>query len=172
MFGLGKDKIVHGVDAREWHVRARTDWSSPALGDDFEHDVGDGSAGSAFVWGALVIMWVVVVLGMWTRNVIIPWPLWVAFIVAVLFFPVRWFIRRPVTVVAETPGHYEYPAERWVGQVRGRARVRDELRILTRRIRTQGTPGYADSPLQPMDHTPPPDDTVVDMKKRKKPEGT
>ena len=34
--------------------------------------------------------------------------------------------------------------------VRGGAKAKEELRIVVRRLRTQGTPGHADSPLQPV----------------------
>ena len=42
-----------------------------------------------------------------------------------LFFPVRWLLRRPWTLVAEPPGRPgRAAAERWVGTVRGMFRVR------------------------------------------------
>ena len=33
-------KTVAGVDGRMWSVRRNIEWSVPATGDDFEHDVG------------------------------------------------------------------------------------------------------------------------------------
>jgi hypothetical protein len=53
-------------------------------------------------------------------------------------------------IVAETAGSYDLPAERWTGNVRGRTKATEELRIVVRRLRQQGTPGHADSPLQPV----------------------
>ena len=39
-------KTVIGVDGRTWLVRRSVEWSRPATGDDFEHDV-DGGRGAA-----------------------------------------------------------------------------------------------------------------------------
>ena len=39
-------KTVNGVDGRTWLVRRNVEWSRPATGDDFEHDV-DGGRGAA-----------------------------------------------------------------------------------------------------------------------------
>ena len=84
------------------------------------------------------------------RLCCIPWFLWLLAAAVVLFFPIRWYLRRPWTVVAETAGSYDLPAERWTGLVRGGSKAKEEIRIIVRRIRTQGTPGHADSPLQPV----------------------
>lgn len=142
-------KTVSGVDGRTWSVRRNIEWSMPATGDDFEHDV-DGGRGAAFlILSALFLFWVILVL--WTPDqTYIPWFFWVIGAVVVLFFPFRWWLRRPWTVVAETAGSYDQPAERWTGMVRGGAKAREEIQIVKRRLRTQGTPGHADSPLQPV----------------------
>ena len=66
------------------------------------------------------------------------------------FFPVRWYFRRPWTIVAETQGGYDLPAEHWTGMVRGQAAAREETRVVLRSLRTHATPGHADSPLQPV----------------------
>jgi hypothetical protein len=142
-------KTVVGVDGRTWSVRRNIEWSPPATGDDFEHDVDGGRGAAVFVLSALFVFWVI--LFVWKpAQVHIPDFLWVVALLVVLFFPVRWYLRRPWTVVAETAGSYDLPAERWTGMVRGGAKAKEELRIVVRRLRTQGTPGHADSPLQPV----------------------
>lgn len=142
-------KTVAGVDGRTWSVRRNIEWSLPATGDDFEHDVDGGRGAAVLILSALFFFWVIVVV--WSpAQTHVPWFLWAAALVVVLFFPVRWYLRRPWTVVAETAGSYDIPAERWTGLVRGGSKSKEELRIVVRRLRTQGTPGHADSPLQPV----------------------
>lgn len=142
-------KTVAGVDGRTWSVRRSMEWSVPATGDDFEHDVDGGRGAAVLILSALFLFWVLLVV--WTpAHVHIPWLLWVLAVAVALFFPFRWWLRRPWKMVAETAGSYDQPAERWVGLVRGGAKAREELRIVVRRLRTQGTPGHADSPLQPV----------------------
>lgn len=142
-------KTVIGVDGREWSVRRNIEWSPPATGEDFEHDVDGGRGAAVLILSSLFVFWLILVV--WTpAQVHIPWLLWVLALMVVLFFPVRWWLRRPWTVVAETAGSYDLPAERWTGLVRGGGKSKEELRIVIRRLRTQGTPGHADSPLQPV----------------------
>jgi hypothetical protein len=142
-------KTVTGVDGRSWSVRRTIEWALPATGDDFEHDV-DGGRGAAFlILSALFVFWLIVVV--WSPSQVhIPWWMWLVAVLIVGFFPFRWLLRRPWTVVAETTGSYDLPAERWTGMVRGGSKAKEELRIVVRRLRTQGTPGHADSPLQPV----------------------
>jgi hypothetical protein len=95
------------------------------------------------------VFWLILIV--WhPAGVHIPWYLYLAAVAVVAFFPIRWFLRRPWTIVAETAGGYDLPAERWTGLVRGGSKAKEEIRIIVRRIRTQGTPGHADSPLQPV----------------------
>ncbi len=142
-------KTVAGVDGRMWSVRRNIEWSLPATGDDFEHDVDGGRGAIVIILSALFVFWAMLVV--WSPEYLhIPWYFWATGALVVLFFPVRWYLRRPWTVVAETAGSYDQPAERWTGLVRGGSKAREEMRIVVRRIRTQGTPGHADSPLQPV----------------------
>jgi hypothetical protein len=142
-------KTVIGVDGRTWQVRRNIEWSLPATGDDFEHDVDGGRGAAVLILSALFVFWLILIV--WAPpQVHIPWFLWAIFGLCVLFFPVRWWLRRPWTVVAETEGSYDLPPERWTGMVRGGSKAKEELRIVIRRLRTQGTPGHADSPLQPV----------------------
>jgi len=142
-------KTVNGVDGRTWMVRRSIEWSLPATGDDFEHDV-DGGRGAAFlILSSLFVFWLILIV--WApAELHIPWWLWVIAVLVVGFFPIRWLLRRPWTIVAETAGSYDLPAERWTGMIRGGSKAKEELRIVVRRLRAQGTPGHADSPLQPV----------------------
>ena len=142
---------VFDLYKREWVVRRNIEWSMPATGEDFEHDVDGGRGAAVLILSAMFVFWVILIV--WTPSKVhIPWYLWLLAVVVAAFFPVRWLLRRPWTVVAETKGSYaqDMPAERWTGLVRGEAKSREEIRIVRRRLETQGTPGHADSPLQPV----------------------
>lgn len=144
-----KKKTVHAADNRTWTVSRKLEWSTPALGDDFEHDI-DGGRGAVFmVLSSLLLFWTLLLV--WKPDgVHVPWYLWVVAAAVLLFFPTRWYLRRPWTIVAETEGGYDLPAEHWSGIVRGRTRAREEMRVVIRSLRTRATPGYADSPLHPV----------------------
>ena len=144
-------KTVIGVDGRTWQVRRNVEWSRPATGDDFEHDVDGGRGAAVLILSALGVFWVI--LFVWSPSYLhVPIFLWLVVLLLVIFFPIRWWLRRQWTLVAETAGSYspDLPAEKWTGLVRGGARAREELKIVVRRLRTQGTPAHADSPLQPV----------------------
>lgn len=144
-----RKKTVNAADNRTWTVSRKFEWTMPATGADFEHDV-DGGRGAVFmILSALVLFWVLLVIWM-PEQVHVPWFIWLAGVVIALFFPVRWFLRRPWTIVAETEGGYDLPAEHWTGMIRGVAKAREEMRVVVRNLRTRATPGHADSPLQPV----------------------
>ncbi len=146
---MATSKTVIGADGREWVVSREMEWSLPAVGDDFEHDLDGGRTAAVLVLSALLFF--IVVLVVWTPDQVhIPWWLIVIFLAAVAFFPIRWVLRRPWTLVAKTPGGYDLPAEHWVGTVRGVSKARDETKVITRSLRTRSTPDYIDGPLQPV----------------------
>ncbi|MGH3615184.1 MAG: hypothetical protein ACRDRK_21830 [Pseudonocardia sp.] len=140
---------VFDLHRREWSLRRNIEWSVPATGEDFEHDVDGGRGAAGLVLSGLFAFWMILVI--WKpAEVHIPWFYWLVFFIILVFFPVRWALRRPWTVVAETVGGYDQPAELWTGLVRGEAKSREEMRIVKRRLEIQGTPGHSDSPLQPV----------------------
>jgi hypothetical protein len=146
---MAKSKTVIGADGREWNVSRTLEWSIPAVGDDFEHDLDGGRPAAVLVLSSLFLF--VVVLVVWAPNkVYVPWWVILVFLVSLAFFPVRWVLRRPWTLVAQTPGGYDLPAEHWVGTVRGVSKAREEMRVITRSLRTRSTPAYTDGPLQPV----------------------
>lgn len=144
---MTKSKTVIGADGREWAVSRELGWSLPAVGDDFEHDLDGGRTAAVLVLSALFLF--VVVLVVWTpAQVHIPLWLILVFLAAVAFFPIRWVLRRPWTLVVQTRGGYDLPAERWVGTVRGVSKAREEVKVVTRSLRTRSKPSYHGGPLQ------------------------
>jgi hypothetical protein len=147
-------KTVTAGDGRTWEVTRKIDRSPPAVGDNFEHDVDGGRGAVVMVVCALIVFGIVIVA--WPilsrSQVHVPVGYWFLALVILGFFPVRWYLRRPWTIVAETEGHYaaDAGAERWVGNIRGISRAQEEMRVVVLSLRQRGTPGHADSPLQPV----------------------
>src|SRR3712207_6653910 len=97
------NRLVRGEAGRDWVVRAQMEWRAPATADAFEHDVaGSYGPGIAMI---LVTALLAVILIVWTADQVNV-PAWVllALLLVVLFFTLRWILRRPWTVVAETVG--------------------------------------------------------------------
>ncbi len=146
-------KVVTGVDGREWIVSLKIMWTDKSEG--FEHEKEGGRR---------AVIAIVVVLGLlvfaqvaWAFQVpAVETPFWVLLILAalVLFFPVRWVLRRPRRLRVEG-GRWpddeddESRAEEWSGFVRGRTEARAEFKQAIRTLQKRGTPARANSPLQP-----------------------
>jgi hypothetical protein len=137
-----------------WTIRSEMEWRQPATDDDFEHDVSVGNL-SAFVLLALVVALAVILVVSIPDDVVAPWSskmLWLGLLIvlAILFFPARWALRRPWTVVAETGDNGEgEPEERWVGTVRGMFTVRGQVNRIAKDIQLDSQPGL-EGPLQPV----------------------
>jgi hypothetical protein len=144
-----KSKTVTGSDGRTWVVKRRWEWSMPATGEDFEHDVDGGRAAAVVILSTLFLFFVALFVWM-PDDVHVPWWVLLAGLVIVGFFPFRWMMRRPWTLVAQTPGGYDLDPEHWAGKVRGVGKAREEVKVVIRMIRTRNTPGYPDSPMQPI----------------------
>jgi hypothetical protein len=147
-------RVVRGADGRMWTLRSEMEWRQPATNDDFEHDVSVGNL-SAFVLLALVVGLAVVLVVSTPADVVAPWSskmLWLGLLIvlAILFFPARWALRRPWTVVAETGDNGEgEPEERWTGTVRGMFTVRQQMNRIAKEIQYDSQPGL-EGPLQPV----------------------
>jgi hypothetical protein len=130
------------------------EWRQPATADDFEHDVSVGNT-SAFVLLTLIIVLTIVLVSTIPEDVVAPWNgrmLWLGLLIvlAILFFPARWALRRPWTVVAETGDNGEgEPVERWTGTVRGVFNARSQLNRIAKSIQHDSQPGI-EGPLQPV----------------------
>ncbi|MGP4018537.1 DUF983 domain-containing protein [Saccharopolyspora sp. 5N708] len=144
------NRVVRGSDGREWTIKASLEWSNPIAADEFEHDVNGGPAPAILMGGALLFL--VVMFVVWTpAGVIVPSWLILLLVIAVLFFPVRWVLRRPWTITAATPGDQdENPPETWVGVVRGFLSVRQEMSVVARHIELYAEPDMNGS-LQPVE---------------------
>ncbi|WP_020663464.1 hypothetical protein [Amycolatopsis benzoatilytica] len=145
------NRLVHGEDGRDWVVRAQMEWRAPATADDFEHDVaGSYGPGIAMI---VVIAVLATALVLWTPDAV-KVPAWVllALLLVVLFFPLRWILRRPWTVVAETQGDVagDRPSERWVGTIRGMFTVSGEVKRISKTIQKHSLPDF-DGPLHPVE---------------------
>jgi len=146
-------RVVRGADGRKWILRGQMEWRTPATADDFEHDVSVGNT-AAFVMLALVVVLGVVLVVSIPEDVVAPWSskmLWLGLLIvlAILFFPARWALRRPWTVVAETDEDGDELAEKWVGTVRGVFTVRQQVNRVAKNIATDSQPGL-EGPLQPV----------------------
>lgn len=148
------ERTVRGRDDRVWTLRSQMEWRSPATADDFEHDVSVGNA-SAFVLLALILVLAIALVSTIPEDVVAPWSgrmLWLGLLIvlAILFFPARWALRRPWTVVAETGDNGEgEPTERWTGTVRGVLTARQQIRSVAKSIQLDSQPGI-EGPLQPV----------------------
>ena len=145
------NRLVQGDDGRDWVVRADMEWRQPATTDNFDHDVA-GSYGPGIAM-LVVIVALGLILIVWTpAGVVVPAWVFLALMVVALFFPLRWILRRPWTVVAETEGDLagDRPSERWVGTVRGMFTVRGEVIKIAKTIQRHSLPDF-EGPLHPVE---------------------
>jgi hypothetical protein len=143
-------RLVRGADGRMWTLRGRLEWTQPATIDDFEHDVASGYTPGIvmlFMLGVLVVALVT-----WRPSgVVVPSWLVLVMLIVMVFFPLRWAVRRPWRLVANTPGsQQEQVAERWVGTVRGMFNIRTVAAKVARDIEVYSMPN-AEGPLHPVD---------------------
>lgn len=145
-------RVVRGSDGRMWTVRGQMEWRPPATANDFEHDVSASYFSAVVVTALLVLLGVVLIVWLPTDDGVVV-PLWLVLmlVLAFLFFPLRWVLRRPWTVVAETGDDGEgEPTEKWVGTVRGVFNVRQQVNKVAKDIAIDARPGI-EGPLQPVD---------------------
>ena len=143
-------RLVRGADGRMWTLRGQLEWSQPATIDDFEHDVASGYTPGIvmlFMLGVLVVALVT-----WRpAGVVVPSWLVLVMAIVMVFFPLRWAVRRPWRLVANTPGsQQEQVAERWVGTVRGMLNIRTVAAKVARDIEVYSMPN-SEGPLHPVD---------------------
>ena len=143
-------RLVRGADGRMWTLRGQLEWTQPATIDDFEHDVASGYTPGIvmlFMLGVLVVALVT-----WRpAGVVVPSWLVLVMAIVMVFFPLRWAVRRPWRLVASTPGsQQEQVAERWVGTVRGMFNIRTVAAKVARDIEVYSMPN-AEGPLHPVD---------------------
>ncbi|OQO90773.1 hypothetical protein [Saccharomonospora piscinae] len=145
------NRLVQGSDGRDWVIRAQMEWRRPATADDFDHDVAANYTPGLAMMGVAIALGVVVLVWM-PEDVVVPSWVPLALLLLALFFPLRWVLRRPWTVVAETEGDEtgERPSERWVGTVIGIVNVRGEVQRIAKSIQRHDLPDF-DGPLHPVE---------------------
>ncbi|WP_019808750.1 hypothetical protein [Saccharomonospora halophila] len=145
------NRLVRGSDGRDWVIRAQLEWRRPATAEDFEHDVAANYTPGVAMGAVAVLLGLVLVVWM-PEDVVVPSWVPLALLLVALFFPLRWTLRRPWTVVAETEGDVtgERPSERWVGTVVGILKVRGEVHRIAKSIQKHDLPDF-DGPLQPVE---------------------
>ena len=145
------NRFAQGSDGRDWVIRAHMEWRRPATAEDFEHDAAANRApGIAMMCVAIGLALVLLV---WMpEDVVIPTWVPLALLLVALFFPLRWVLRRPWTVVAETEGDEsgERPSERWVGTVVGMFNVRGGVQRIAEAVQKHDLPDF-DGPLRPVE---------------------
>lgn len=142
-----------GADGRVWRLYSQMEWRTPATADDFEHDLSAGRVAALMM--VLLVLFLAVILVSRTPDNVVGLELVLPMLtLAVLFFPLRWALRRPWTVVAETGDDGESippePTEKWIGTVRGVLNVRQQMAKIKRNIQVEGVPGL-EGPLRPVD---------------------
>lgn len=142
-------RVVRGGDGREWVVKGTMEWRNPALGDEFEHDAAGSYAPGIFMMCVAALLGVVLVIWM-PPDVKVPSWVPLGLLLLFLFFPTRWMVRRPWTVVAETDGDGERPQEHWVGTIRGLFNVGGEMSRVAKSIKKYDLPDF-DGPLRPVE---------------------
>ena len=145
-------KVVKAVDGRVWLVRRKLEWTDPATNEGFEHDMEGGRLASIAMVSIMGLLWVALFAWWFTgsQGVIVPIWVWLILLAVAAFFPGRWVLRRPNTLVAETAAAAGRSHETWVGWVRGTTAARTEMQEVVHSLETRATPAYADSPLQPV----------------------
>ncbi|MPY80919.1 MAG: DUF983 domain-containing protein [Actinophytocola sp.] len=145
------NRPVKGADGRQWTLRSELEWRTPVTADDFEHDVSGGYVPAALMI-AIITVFVIVLVAWRPTDVIVPGWVLLTLALVVLFFPLRWVLRRPWKVVAETEGdpEQEKPSERWVGTVRGMIKVRTEMSRTRQSIERVSLPDF-EGPLRPVE---------------------
>lgn len=140
-------RVVRGADERVWTLQADMEWRTPSDTAEFEHDVSSGRGAAIFMLGMVIVLAVVLIV--WTpADVVVPAWLVLLIVAVLLFFPLRWVLRRPWTVVAVTGDNGEgEPTEKWKGTVRGLFNVRTQVTKIARNIAEEAGPGM-ESPLK------------------------
>jgi hypothetical protein len=140
---------VTAADGKHWTVQSTLEWRSPATAHKFEHDISAGRGPTVVMLSIVIVLALILVV--WTPKAVVV-PLWVVLVIVLvlLFFPVRWVLRRPYTLVAAKGDDGEgNPTERWIGTVRGAYKARQQVNKTIRNIKFQSQPP-AEGPLKPV----------------------
>lgn len=140
---------VTDPNGKHWTVHSTLEWRTRATALDFENDISAGRGPTVVMLSIVVVLALILVV--WTPKAVVV-PLWVVLILVLvlLFFPIRWVLRRPYTVVAARGDNGEgAPEERWIGTVRGAYKARQQVNKTIRSIRFTSQPPR-EGPLKPV----------------------
>jgi hypothetical protein len=138
-------ELVTGADGHMWTVRRQFNWRQPATIDNFELDVRTSNV-PAFAFLTLIVTSAVVLVATTPDSVLAP-KIEVAVLLLTLFFPIRWTMRRPWTLVAESGD--DAPIERWVATIRGPIQARRQFCQVIHDIE-EGSQPSMESPFEPV----------------------
>lgn len=140
-------RTVRAAGGRLWAVRSSVNWSEPDTAREFEHDVAASGVGGGVMLVLVVVLVLTVVL--WTpADVVVPTWLVYALLLLLLILPLAWATGRSWTIVAETPGLFHEPPERWEGTVHGMALARQHLNDIARTLQHDGILDDGSGPLE------------------------
>jgi hypothetical protein len=151
---------IHGIKGRTWLVSRQWLWEMPAgeEGEPFEHDVDGGRFGVIAIMSILIMLALALAVWFLPLDVVWPWWLWIPVLAVVLFFVIRWLLRRPWEIKAWTTGHFgkdehgeDLGPEKWIGTVRGVTKSKDEVRLISQAIRKSDSPDYIGGVLKKQD---------------------
>ena len=120
---MAKIRIVRAADGRQWMVRQKLEWTDPATGEDFEHDMEGGRLASIGIVSIMGLLWFALLAWWFTgsQGVVVP--------CVGVADPAPGRRVLPRTVGAAPPAHPRgrdaravsdgSAPERWVGWVRG-----------------------------------------------------
>jgi len=131
---------VTAANGKHWTVHSTLEWRTRATALDFENDISAGRGPTIVMLSIVVVLALILVV--WTPKAVVV-PPWVVLILVLvlLFFPIRWVLRRPYTVVAARGDDGEgIPEERWVGTVRGAYKARQQVNKTIRSIKFDSQP--------------------------------
>jgi hypothetical protein len=85
----------------------------------------------------------------WTpAGVVVPswWVL--SFLLLLMVAPMQWMLKRPWTIVAETPATAEKAGEHWVGTAHGMMTARQDALQVVQSVKERSVPDDGAGPLQ------------------------
>jgi hypothetical protein len=140
-------RLVRGRDERIWTVQSRINWSPPATEEQFEHDMAAGYVSGVAM--LVVVVALVLFVLLWTpTGVVVPSWLMLLFLLLLMVAAMQWMLKRPWTIVADTPATVETAAEHWVGTAHGMMTARQDTRLVVQSLEALSTPDDGTGPLQ------------------------
>jgi hypothetical protein len=140
-------RFVRGKDERIWTVQSRINWSQPATAEQFEHDMAAGYVSGVAM--LVVVVALVLFVLVWTpAGVVMPPWLVLSLLLVLMVAAMQWMLKRPWTIVADTPRTGEKESEHWVGTAHGMMAARQDTRQVVQNLEKGAMPDDGTGPLQ------------------------